>query len=106
MADETHEQKMQQLADQLEQAELEQQIKKAEQWTWAQEKNTEVTKTDIFQQQKSTIDTLIDVFSKGDSGSQPQIMYAPAAQEEKKPTNYILYVGLALAAYFLLRKRG
>ena len=67
---------------------------------------TEPTQTDIFEQQKKTIDTLITVLEKqGVSGQPQQIVYAQPAQEpEKKPPNYLLYAGIGLVAVILFMK--
>ena len=63
---------------------------------------TTVTETDIFQQQKKTIDTLVDVLSQ-QSAQQQQPVYVTPQQQEKSP-NYVLYIGLAIAAMFFLKK--
>ena len=62
------------------------------------------TETDIFQQQKKTIDTLINVLEQ--QGAQPpQIVYAQQPQTaEQQPKNYILYIGLGILAFLILRK--
>jgi hypothetical protein len=66
---------------------------------------SEATETDIFQQQKKTIDTLIDVLAKQGTG-QPQIIYTqPAAEEPKQAApNYILYIVLGIVAIILIFK--
>jgi hypothetical protein len=63
------------------------------------------TETDIFQQQKKTIDTLIDVLAKQGTG-QPQIVYTqPAAEESKQAApNYVLYIVLGIVGIILLFK--
>ena len=70
------------------------------------EEDKEPTETDIFQQQVKTIDTLIDVLESDKGRSQPQqIIYAtPAARKEKAP-NYILWIGIGIGAFLLLKKR-
>lgn len=65
----------------------------------------EPTQTDIFQQQKKTIDTLIDVFEKQQTVLPQQIIYAQTAQpEQKKTKNYILYIAIGIVAIYLLKK--
>lgn len=68
---------------------------------------TTTTETDIFQQQKKTIDTLIDVLQKqGVYEQQPsQIVYASPSQEpEKKTPNYLLYIGIGILIFILVKK--
>ena len=63
------------------------------------------TKTDIFMQQKKTIETLQDVLSKQGAGQPQQIVYAsPAEQPAEKSPNYLLYAAIAVVAIILLRK--
>jgi len=64
----------------------------------------ETTQTDIFQQQKKTIDTLINVLEKqGASGQPQQIIYAQRTQEpEKKTPNYLLYAGIGIGVIALV----
>ena len=71
----------------------------------AEENNNEkATQTDIFQQQKKVIDTLVDELAR-QAGQPSQIVYAsPAQQTEKKAPNYLLYIGLAAGAYILLKR--
>ncbi len=66
------------------------------------EETTE-TKTDIYMQQKKTIDTLIDVLEKQGGGQPQQIVYATPSQSKKTP-NYLLYAAAGLAAIILFRK--
>lgn len=63
---------------------------------------TETTETDIFQQQKKTIDTLIDVLEK-QGGPQVQPVYVSPPAPTAKPPNYILYIGLAIGAIILFK---
>ena len=68
----------------------------------ADENNDTETQTDIFQQQKKTIDTLIDVLERQGS-QQPQTVYVAQDAEKQKPTpNYLVYaaVGLGLILFF------
>ena len=65
---------------------------------------TEPTQTDIFQQQKKTIDTLVDVLERQGVGQPQQIIYATPAEPVKKSPNYLLYIGIGLAAFVLLGK--
>jgi len=71
----------------------------------ANEEETEPTKTDIFQQQKKTIDTLVDVLEREGASRPQQIVYSTPAPPPAKPTNYLLYVVIAAVAVILLRKR-
>lgn len=66
----------------------------------------EATKTDIFQQQKQTIDTLVNVLERQGAQS-PQIIYAqqPEPKVEQKAPNYLLYAALAIGAILLLKKK-
>ena len=70
----------------------------------ADDTNTdEPTQTDIFQQQKQTINTLINVLEQqGSATSQPVFM--PAAEAAPAPPNYLLYIAIALGAYLLLKR--
>jgi hypothetical protein len=64
------------------------------------------TETDIFEQQKKTIDTLIDVLANQGTAN-PQIVYTqPAEQTQQKTPNYILYIaiGLGVIIFLLWRK--
>ena len=72
----------------------------------AEENNNEVepTETDIFQQQKKTIDTLIEVLER-QGGQQVQPVYVSQAAQTTKPPNYLLYVGLAIAGILIFVKR-
>jgi len=63
----------------------------------------EPTQTDIFQQQKQTIDTLISVLEQqGSVAAQPVFM--PAAEAAAAPPNYLLYAGIAFGAWLLLKR--
>jgi hypothetical protein len=66
---------------------------------------TTATETDIFQQQKKTIDTLIDVLAKQGTG-QPQIVYTQPAAEKKQATpNYVLYLAIGVVIVILLLRK-
>ena len=66
---------------------------------------TEPTQTDIFQQQKKTIDTLIDVLEKQGSTQPQQIIYAQTEQaEKKKAPNYLLWIGIAIISFILFKR--
>jgi len=72
----------------------------------AEEENENIeTETDIFQQQKKTIDTLINVLEQqgGGPAGQPVYVSQPQAQQEKTP-NYILWAAIGLVAFMLLKK--
>lgn len=69
------------------------------------DQETEPTQTDIFQQQKKTIDTLIDVLQKQKTTQPQQVIYAQTAQPEKKKTpNYLLYIAIGIVIIYLARK--
>ncbi len=59
------------------------------------------TETDIFQQQKKTIDTLIEVLEK--QGGEQQPVYVSPPAPTAKPPNYLLYIGLAIGAFILFK---
>ena len=63
--------------------------------------DAEPTETDIFQQQKKTIDTLIQVLEKQGGPQQPVYVSPPAPAA--KPPNYLLYAGLAIGAIILFK---
>ena len=66
---------------------------------------TEPTQTDIFQQQKKTIDTLVEVLQRQGSTQPQQIIYASPAEAPEKPTpNYLLWIGIAVAVFILFKK--
>ena len=64
---------------------------------------TTATETDIFQQQKKTIDTLIDVLERQGAMQTQPVYVTQTAEPAKKSPNYILYVGLAVAAFVLFK---
>jgi len=69
---------------------------------------TEPTKTDIFQQQKKTIDTLVQVLAE-QGVAQPQqppqqIVYAAAAEPAKKAPSYLTYLAVGVLAILLFKK--
>ncbi len=69
----------------------------------AEEETTEneATETDIFQQQKKTIDLLYDVLQRQQTET-AQPTYITPIQQTKPAPNYILYIGIgALAIWFL-----
>jgi len=58
---------------------------------------TEATETDIFQQQKKVIDTLVNELAR-QAGRSEQIIYtSPTAERKVQAPNYLLYGGLILA---------
>ena len=69
----------------------------------AENNDNEATETDIFQQQKKTIDTLINVLEQQGGPAQP-VYVSPPAPPAAKPTNYLLYAGLALGAIIFFKK--
>jgi len=64
--------------------------------------DNQATETDIFQQQKKTIDTLIEVLERRE-GQLAQPVYVSPPAPAAKPPNYLLYIGLAIAAFFLFK---
>ncbi len=61
----------------------------------------EATDTDIFQQQKQTIDLLYDVLQR-QQGEITQPTYVTPIQQTKPAPNYISYIAIgALAIWFL-----
>lgn len=65
---------------------------------------TEPTQTDIFQQQKKTIDTLVDVLEREGVARPQQIVYATPAPQAR-PTNYLLYITIAAVGIIFILKR-
>ncbi len=63
---------------------------------------TIATETDIFQQQKKTIDTLVNVLQE-QTQQVTQPVYVSPAPAQSTP-NYVLYIGLAIAAMFFFKK--
>lgn len=64
------------------------------------------TETDIFMQQKKTIDTLIDVLEKQGQSSGTQTVYAqPIEQKTEQPPNYLLYGAIGLVIFLLLKRK-
>lgn len=69
----------------------------------AEETVLEPTQTDIFQQQKKTIDTLVKVLAEQGAGQPQQVVYAAAAEPAKAP-NYLVYLGVGVLAILLFKK--
>lgn len=67
------------------------------------EEQLEPTQTDIFQQQKKTIDTLVQVLAEQGAG-QPQVVYAAAAEPAKTAPNYLIYLAVGVLAILLFKK--
>jgi len=63
------------------------------------------TDTDIFQQQKKTIDTLIDVLDRTGTGGQPQTVYVQPAEPVKPAPNYVMIGAIAILAIMLFTKK-
>lgn len=62
----------------------------------------EATETDIFQQQKKTIDLLYDVLQRQQTEiTQPT--YVTPIQQTKPAPNYVLYIGIGALAIWLLK---
>ncbi len=70
----------------------------------AEEETTEneATETDIFQQQKQTIDLLYDVLQR-QQGEITQPTYVTRIQQTKPAPNYILYIAIGALAIWLLK---
>lgn len=64
----------------------------------------ELKKEDIFYTQEKIMGQLIDVLKDRGAGTPQQVIYATAAEQAKSP-NYLLYIGLAILAIILLRKK-
>lgn len=73
--------------------------------------NNDVNLSDIIKEQSKTIDTLVskmqESLDNGDttSGQQIQPIYQTTPQETAKKPNYVLYIGIGIAIWFLLRRR-
>lgn len=71
------------------------------------ENDIEPTETDIFQQQKKTIDTLVQVLAEqGVAQPQlpPQVVYAAAAEPAKEAPNYLTYLAVGVLAILFFKK--
>lgn len=66
--------------------------------------DTEPTQTDIFQQQKKTIDTLVQVLAEQGVGQPQQVVYAAAAEPAAKAPNYLIYLAVGVLAILLFKK--
>lgn len=115
MADTTTTDKFQTLADQLKEAQIQQEIRKANTWTYgeeirlteAQAKNTSGEMTDIFKQQESFNQSILKVM-EGLTGGDTTPTYVTAqapAQEQSKSPNYLVWVGAAIIAYLLFMRK-
>ena len=62
----------------------------------------DATETDIFQQQKKTIDLLYDVLQRQQTET-AQPTYVTPIQQTKPAPNYILYIGVGVLAFWLLK---
>jgi len=70
----------------------------------AEETNgTEATETDIFQQQKKTIDLLYDVLQRQQTETTQPTYVTPIQQTKADTPNYILYIAIGAAAIWLLK---
>lgn len=68
----------------------------------AETNGTEATETDIFQQQKKTIDLLYDVLQRQQSGT-TQPTYVTPIQQTKPTPNYVLWIAIGVGAFWLLK---
>lgn len=68
----------------------------------AEEEPLEPTQTDIFQQQKKTIDTLVQVLAE-QGITQQQVIY-DRPPELTKPPNYLIYLAVGVLAILLFKK--
>ena len=66
------------------------------------EDNT-TTETDIFQQQKQTIDLLYDVLQRQQTETAQPTYVTPVQQTKAASPNYILYIGIGALAIWLLK---
>ena len=64
----------------------------------------QTTETDIFQQQKKTIETLTDVLEKQGEAQSDVVYVQPQAPAQAAPKNYVLYIVLGIAAYLIFKK--
>jgi len=63
---------------------------------------TTATETDIFQQQKKTIELLYDVLQRQQASPQPTYV-TPIEQPQKQSPNYLLYAAIGIGAFLLLK---
>ena len=106
------------LAIQLRKAELEKQIREQNQWTYTNEQKILEAKakdttsnqnfTDIFKQQASINQSLIEVLTKVGSAGDTNPTYVtaqmPAAQDTAPKTNYVYWIAGIVAVYFFFIK--
>ena len=68
--------------------------------------NNDVNLSDVIKDQSETIKTLVDqVKSSAGDSTQPIYQQTITPKEDKKP-NYVLYIALAVAAWFMIIKKG
>ena len=70
------------------------------------EDQIEPTETDIFQQQKKTIDTLVQVLAEqGVAQPQlpPQVVYGAPAEPAKAAPNYLIYLAVGVLAILFFK---
>ena len=60
------------------------------------------TEDSVIREQSLTIKTLSDRLAEGGAIKTPQVIYAP--KETEKPPNYLLFIGIGLIGWFLLRR--
>jgi len=108
------ENKFQTLEDQLKESQIQQEIKKAKDWTYQWEYDLTKAKgesggmTDIFKQQESFNQSIMKVIEGMGGGATPTYVTAQAPQEKEQPktTNYLLYAGIGFLFYwFIIRKK-
>ncbi len=68
----------------------------------AETNDTEATETDIFQQQKQTIDLLYEVLQRQSADSGQPTYVTPIERSAATP-NYMLYIGIGAALVWFLK---
>ena len=63
----------------------------------------QATETDIFQQQKQTIELLYDVLRSQQSESPAPTYVSPISTQTKPVPNYLLWAGIGIGLYMLLK---
>ena len=63
-----------------------------------------VVEDSVIKEQSETIKTLSEQLKAGELPATPQIIFAPSDDKDTGQPNYIMLIGLALGAWFLLRR--
>jgi len=108
------ENKFQTLEDQLKESQIQQEIKKAKDWTYQWEYDLTKAKgesggmTDIFKQQESFNQSIMKVIEGMGGGATPTYVtaQAPQQQEQPKSTNWLFVgIGIFVVYLFFFRKK-